>query len=997
MLALFASLLPLASPVQSTSCGGWDGTLGAAISLGSSGPATSACFEDFDGDGLPDVALSIPSSPEVRVYFGRSGRRFSAPVSYPLTGSTGDLIATDLSGDGVIDLATTNSTSGVVSILFGLPGGQFEGAVEIAAGQDPRGLASGDVNGDGSVDVLVANGATDSVTVLAGTGGGGFSIASSFAVGDGPIWVRLRDMTGDGILDAVVGAAAASELQVWTGTGTGGFVSGPVIHTTISSSMPAIGDIDGDGLLDVVTPGSFGAGLFINTGSGSFSSVSGPYIFNSSQNPTFTCIALGDLDGNGALDIVASDYWWQEYGVVLGLGGGTFAPSQRGYRVSTPTESLEIADADGDGFLDCVSVGRSVDVMYGTASGSLEPALTTLVAAGASGLAVGDWDRDGCPDLAVACRGDSSVRVLVGDGAGQLLAGAQYLVGVEPVEVKAVDVDLDGDLDLVVTDGLLPEISTMLNDGTGAFSPAVPTTLPGVSAGLVVSDLDHDGATEVVTSDPSSGEIRIFEASTGVGLLAPVVVSVGPSVWPVGAADFTGDGIEDLCSVVRLTPFSWTLRVGVGSGSLAFPTFVDSTIPTGHPPLAILDADGDGVVDVAYNSESGGDNFVSLMRGAGGGVLLARYGCGTGGEWPVHMCAADFNNDGTDELVVARLAGELNVISCPSATSIPRLSGKGVGRVLAHDLDRDGVLDIVGSNAAAGEVHVWLGGGGVNDDDLAPNWACQSARVVSSGIQEDLVVHTGAPDDFFAIDVLDGDTLTVDVLHNAVGGNIDCFLYDASTLGSSCGDGMSSLTSGVTGLDDESLSWTNDTGVTQTYLLQVSLVVGQPGVSSCNNYDLQVAVGPAPVGVPICAGDGTLIDCPCDNESSDGESGCLNATGMGAKISASGSSSILADDAVFHLSQARVGQPSLLIQGWTLTAVPFKDGILCMGNPTKRLEVVLLNGAGEGSTTSSIVTEGSIPGPGVTRHYQFWYRDPALSPCGTGSNFSNGLTVQWAQ
>ena len=110
-------------------------------------------------------------------------------------------------------------------------------------------------------------------------------------------------------------------------------------------------------------------------------------------------------------------------------------------------------------------------------------------------------------------------------------------------------------------------------------------------------------------------------------------------------------------------------------------------------------------------------------------------------------------------------------------------------------------------------------------------------------------------------------------------------------------------------------------------------------------------------------------------------------------MTATGSNSVAADDLVFHLSQGRVGQPTMLVQGWTLTAVAFKDGILCTGNPTKRMEVMQLDVNGSGSTTSSIVTEGTIPGPGVTRFYQFWYRDPVGG--GAGFNLTDALHVDF--
>jgi hypothetical protein len=146
---------------------------------------------------------------------------------------------------------------------------------------------------------------------------------------------------------------------------------------------------------------------------------------------------------------------------------------------------------------------------------------------------------------------------------------------------------------------------------------------------------------------------------------------------------------------------------------------------------------------------------------------------------------------------------------------------------------------------------------------------------------------------------------------------------------------------------------------------------------------------------PFCFGDGSGMACPCANQSAVGAGeGCANSTGSGAILSATGSGHVADDNVVLRVDQARASQPGVFIQGRTQIETPFRDGLLCMGTPTERLQVVFTDAGGVAESTTSLVTAGAIA-QGDTVFYQLWYRDPVVSPCGTGSNLSNGAELSW--
>ena len=282
----------------------------------------------------------------------------------------------------------------------------------------------------------------------------------------------------------------------------------------------------------------------------------------------------------------------------------------------------------------------------------------------------------------------------------------------------------------------------------------------------------------------------------------------------------------------------------------------------------------------------------------------------------------------------------------------------------------------------------------VSEDAFSPNHDCASAVSVGAGSYPGLATFKVVAEDFFSIDVPTHGTLIVDCLFTAADGDIDIYLYDPSTLGTTCGDKSSDLVNGFSSSDNEHIEWTNTSGATVSYILQVN-IWDNSGQAECNVYDLVVDVQEkSHIGVPFCFGDGTSGPCPCVNDSGAGDGeGCLNQNGHGAKIAMTGSTSVSADDAVFHLTQGNPSETGMLVQGLAPISVPFKDGILCMGGFTRRVEAVNVDADGHAETVTSMATSANLF-PGQSRHYQYWYRDSG-GTCGTGSNFSNGLTILW--
>jgi VCBS repeat-containing protein len=398
---------------------------------------------------------------------------FDPPTYLSAGNSPVSVAVSDFNGDDDPDLAVANRFSSDVSVLLGGPGGGFTGPTNFPTGFFSNSVAVGNFNADADQDpdLAVANAFDGTVSVLLGGPGGGFTGPTNFAAGS-PYVVAVGDFNGDGDPDLVVADHVAGDLLVLVG-GPGGSFSGP---TTVA------------------------------TGTGT------------------AAVAVGEFNQDGDPDLAVGDYDTGRVLVLLGSSGATFdGPTT----VATGVDPISVAvgefNQDGDPDLAVAEESGRVLVLLGGSGGGFTP--TAVVSGsqalgGLSSVAVGDFNRDGDPDLVLAHRSGNQVRVLLGGLGGSFGSPNNFPTGTLPASVAVADFNADGKPDLATTHPTTNTVAVLLNTtvtnraptaAPDAYSTAEDTRLTVATPGVLAndSDPDHNTLSAVLVSGPSHGTLTL--------------------------------------------------------------------------------------------------------------------------------------------------------------------------------------------------------------------------------------------------------------------------------------------------------------------------------------------------------------------------------------------------------------------------------------------------------------------------------------------------------
>ncbi len=662
--------------------------------------------EDFNNDGINDVALVLPNDDKLAVQLGDGQGSLSAPNYITTPDNPTDLAIVDFNLDGEFDIAVTNGFPGLVSLFTGDGAGSFTFASSFSANGSALLLTVGNYNQDEFPDIAVANSNNFRVFFGSGTtnfsqsvqtntffsarrmtqadfdrdgkidlliyfysgdgkstriykGGGDGSFVNTFTIPDLELnGLTFGDFNNDTFLDLVLSDYNQNSLKFYSGNGNGGFGS-PISSPAFFSWSITNADFNKDGNLDVA---SDSGSIFLGNGSGNFS------VLSRSAVSAWRAAAAADFNSDGFPDLAAivgtSSHPSDATAVILNDGTGkTITGTQADYTGSRNFK-IDSADFNLDGKFDLVTSdaeGNRVFVLLQDTNGFFNSTAALGVPIGFGGVnqgpysaIVGDFNEDGKPDIASPNTWTSQVAILLGSGTGTFTRTNFNLSAnnFRPYSIGLGDFNNDNHQDLITMHSAGFSFSVLLGDGTGNFTVLTGQNISNQSGSnyVTIGDFNSDGKQDLIVSRFFQTNLLVLLGNAdGTFTTSPNQIVVPANTTALKSPDFNGDGKPDLAAITGENPS--TLRIGLGNGDGTFSALTAYPLNvSASADMSIEDFDLDGTKDILIGDTTNG--ALILFKGNGTGVFAAQPPIRLS-PTPYSLVSRDFNGDGKPDVATA--------------------------------------------------------------------------------------------------------------------------------------------------------------------------------------------------------------------------------------------------------------------------------------------------------------------------------------------------------